>query len=68
MGRAVRLHSNDQIAPGHVLVMQPGEVLLCRLTELIHEPGDDSETDMHVNPCEVAAARAMWFEPKGATQ
>ncbi|MHC2844824.1 hypothetical protein [Bradyrhizobium diazoefficiens] len=64
----MRLHSNDQIAPGHVLVMQSGEVLLCRLSELIYEPGDDSQTDMHVNPCDVAAARAMWFESKGAIQ
>jgi hypothetical protein len=65
----VRLHPNDQIAEGHVRVMQPGEVLLCKLVELIYEPGaGDDNTDMHVNPADVAAARAMWFEDKGRVQ
>ncbi|MBP1294297.1 hypothetical protein [Bradyrhizobium elkanii] len=64
----MRLHANDKIAPGHVLVTREGEVLLCRLAELIYEPGDDSGTDMHVNPCNVEFARAMWFEPKGRVQ
>lgn len=53
-GRAVRLHSNDQIAESHVLVMQPGEVLLYNLAELLYEPGaGDDDTDMHVNPADV---------------
>lgn len=64
----MRLHSNDQVAPGHVLVLQSGEILLCRLRELQYVPGDDSGTDMHVNPADFAAAKAMWFEPKGAIQ
>ncbi|WP_256805789.1 hypothetical protein [Bradyrhizobium sp. Bra64] len=65
----MRLHSNDQIAEGHVLVMQPGEVLLCRLAELIYEAGaGDDDTDMHVNPSDFAAAKAMWFEDKGSVQ
>ena len=65
----MRLHSNEEIAPGHVVVVQKGdEVLVCRLKDLIYEPGDDEETDMIVNPCDVDAARAAWFEDKGAVQ
>lgn len=65
----MRLHSNSEIALGHVLVVQPGGVLLCKLAELIHEPGEgDDDTDMHVNPADVEAAKAMWFEPKGSLQ
>jgi hypothetical protein len=65
----MRLHSNSEIAPGHVLVMQPGDVLLCKLAELIYEPGaGDDDTDMHVNPSDFAAAKAMWFEDKGRVQ
>jgi len=65
----MRLHSNEEIAAGHVVVMQQGdEVLFCRLADLRYEPGDDAETIMIVNPADVDAARAMWFEPKGAVQ
>lgn len=65
----MRLHSNSDIAPGHVAVLQKGdEVLFCRLADLRYEPGDDAETIMIVNPVDVAAARAMWFEDKGAVQ
>ena len=64
---AVRLHSNDQIAPGHVLVTQPGDVLLCKLAELIYELGEgDADTAMIVNPCDIDVARAKWFGEKGA--
>lgn len=65
----MRLHANDHIKPGHVLVSQDsGDVLLCSLGELRYVPGDDDNTDMIVNPCDVAAAKAMWFEPKGIMQ
>lgn len=64
----MRLHSNAQVAPGHVLVLQSGEILLCRLRELQYVPGGDSDTDMHVNPRDVEAAKAMWFEDKGRVQ
>lgn len=64
----MRLHSNDQVAPGHVPVLQAGEILLCRLRELQYVPGNDSDTDTHVNPADFAAAKAMWFETKGAIQ
>lgn len=63
----MRLHANEEIAPGFVVVSQAGEVLLCRLSELQYVPGDDSETDMIVNPQDFAAAKAMWFE-KGSVQ
>ncbi|TWI70534.1 hypothetical protein IQ16_03707 [Bradyrhizobium huanghuaihaiense] len=63
----MRFHSNDQTAPGHVLVTQPSEVLLCRLIELIYEPGEgDGDTDPH--PADFAAAKAMWFQDKGRVQ
>lgn len=64
----MRLHANEEIAPGHVVVSQGDEVLFCRLSQLRYEPGDDSETIMIVNPCDVDAARAMWFEDKGRVQ
>ncbi|MBB4377237.1 hypothetical protein [Bradyrhizobium sp. SBR1B] len=65
----MRLHSNYKIAAGHVLVTQPGDVLLCRMAELVYEPGDgDDDTDLHVNPTDFAAAKAMCFEPKGRVQ
>ncbi|MCS3727287.1 hypothetical protein [Bradyrhizobium betae] len=62
------LHANSEIAPGHVVVLQKGDkVLVCRLEDLIYEP-DDEDTDMIVNPVDVAAASSMWFEPKGQLQ
>ncbi|MHC2576582.1 hypothetical protein ACVI1J_001706 [Bradyrhizobium diazoefficiens] len=61
----MRLHANEQIAPGHVVIQQPGEVIVCRLADLRYEPGDDADTEMIVNPADVEVARAMWFEPKG---
>jgi hypothetical protein len=64
----VRLHAHDQVAPGHVVVAQRGEILVCRLGDLRYEPGDDSKTEMIVNPQDFEAARAMWFEPKGRMQ
>lgn len=64
----MKLHAHDQVALGHVVVAQRGEILVCRLGDLRCEPGDDSETDMIVNPADVEAARAMWFEPKGRMQ
>ena len=60
----MRLHSNDRIAQGHVLFMQPGEVLRCKLAELIYEPGaGDDDTDMHVNPADLQTAMLRWFAP-----
>ncbi|MGY8710501.1 hypothetical protein RAD16_32600 [Bradyrhizobium sp. 18BD] len=64
----MRLHANEQVAPGHFVVRQPGEVLVCRLGDQRYEPGDDADTDMIVNPCDIYVARAMWFEEKGAMQ
>ena len=65
----MRLHSNDQIAPGHVLVMQPGDILLCKIAELFYESGEgDDDTDLHVNPGDVEVAKAMWCGPQGRVQ
>lgn len=64
----MRLHYDPEIAPGHVVVSQADGILFCRLAELIYEPGDDADTDMIVNPVDVDAAKATWFEDKGSVQ
>lgn len=62
----MRPHANEQVVPGHVVIKQPGDVLVCRLADLRYEPGDDSETEM---------IRSIWgrrrrcgFEDKGSMQ
>lgn len=61
----MRPHASEQIAPGHVVIRQPGDLLICRLADLLYEPGDVSETAMIRS---IWAAKAMWFEDKGSMQ
>src|SRR3954452_5920095 len=64
-GFEMKLYANSDIPVGRVLISQNGEGFICRLTDLRYQPGDDDGTEMIVNPADVEAARAMWFEPKG---
>lgn len=63
------LRGHEDIAPGHAAIVQDGEIIIARLSDLRYEPDDDDvNVIMIVNPVDVEAAKAMWFEPKGAIQ
>lgn len=67
-GRAVRLQASEKVAPGDVVVQQPGDILVCRLADLQYVPGLNEDVDMIANPADVDAAMAMWFEDKRRMQ
>lgn len=67
-GCQVRLHASETVAPGHVVVQQPADILVCRLADLQYVPGVNEDVDTIVNPADVDAAKAMWFEDEGRMQ
>jgi DNA repair protein SbcC/Rad50 len=62
---AVKLFSNEKIAPGTVRIEQDGGGFECAIDALVYEPGDDSGTTMTVNPVDVDVAMMRWFAPTG---
>ena len=62
----MKLFSNDQVKPGRVRIEQDGGGFECALDALAYEPGDDAETTMTVNPCDVQMAWMRWFASQGA--
>jgi hypothetical protein len=61
----VKLFSADFIKPGQVLIVEDGKpVRTGDLSGLHYVPDDDEpETiEIHVNPADVDAVRARWFE------
>lgn len=58
----MRIHSVDAIPPGHIVVYENAQqVAAGRLRDLVYEPGDDSCTDVFLNPADVPAFEAEWL-------
>ena len=65
----VKLMTNDDIPAGRVLISQDGGGFICRIAELVYEPGEgDEDAQVVVNPVDLEMAQAMWFEPRGRVQ
>lgn len=64
-GCQVRLHASETVAPGHVVVQQPGDTLVCRLADLQYVPGRNEDVDMIVSPCDVEAAKRYGSRRRG---
>jgi hypothetical protein len=60
----MRIHAAPRIPPGRVIVIEDGEVVADgRLSDLVRTDGEEaSDTDIYVNPADVDAFRARWFE------
>ena len=65
----MRLLTNPDIPAGRVMIAEDGEGFICRIADLIYEPGEgDENVQIVVNPVDLEMAKAMWFEDKGRLQ
>jgi hypothetical protein len=59
----MKLHAAPKIPLGRVIVIEDGQVVADgRLSDLIRTDGDETDADIYVNPADVDAFRARWFE------
>jgi hypothetical protein len=59
----MRLHAAPAMPRGRVIVIEDGEVVADgRLADLICTDGDETDADIYVNPADVEAFTARWFE------
>jgi hypothetical protein len=58
-----RIHAAPRIPLGRVIVIEDGEVVADgRLADIIRTDGDETDADIYVNPADVEAFTARWFE------